>query len=160
MTRVSAGLLLYRLRKGSLQVLLVHPGGPLWQGRDHGAWSIPKGLAESGEDLLEAAKREVEEETGLRASGTFTRLSPVRLKSGKIIHAWAVETDYDPSRLRSNTFTMEWPPRSGRNQQFAEIDKAAWFDVKEADRKISDGQRPLLEELERILPPGKIRKHP
>ena len=147
---VSAGLLLYRTRGGRLQVFLVHPGGPLWSKKDAGAWSIPKGLLDQGEAPLEGAKREFREETGFTASGQFIPLTHVRLRSGKVIQAWAVESDCDPALIKSNTFSMEWPPRSGRQQEFPEVDRASWFDVEEAKQKINPGQANLLEELERM----------
>jgi predicted NUDIX family NTP pyrophosphohydrolase len=147
---VSAGLLLYRKRGGILQVFLVHPGGPLWSKKDVGAWSIPKGLVDQGENPLEGAKREFQEETGFTASGRFISLTPVKLKSGKVIQAWAIEGDCDPAAIKSNTFAMEWPPRSGRQQEFPEVDRAAWFDIEEAKQKINQGQVGLLEELEHM----------
>ena len=147
---VSAGILLYRKRGGILQVLLVHPGGPLWSNKDVGAWSIPKGLVDQGEDPLEGAKREFREETGFTASGRFIPLAPVKLRSGKAILAWAIEGDCDPAAMKSNTFSMEWPPRSGRQQDFPEVDRAAWFDIGEAKQKINQGQAVLLEELEHL----------
>jgi predicted NUDIX family NTP pyrophosphohydrolase len=147
---VSAGLLLYRKRDRSLQVFLVHPGGPLWSKKDAGVWSIPKGLVNQGENQLEGAKREFQEETGFTASGQFIPLRPVKLRSGKLIQAWAIESDCNPAEIKSNTFTMEWPPRSGRRQEFPEVDRAAWFDIEEAKQKINQGQAGLLEELERI----------
>ena len=154
MAKVSAGILLYRRQGGVLQVFLVHPGGPLWAKKDLGAWSIPKGEIDPGEDALSAARREFEEETGFPVSGNFIPLSPVRLKSGKVVHAWAVEGDCDPEVIRSNTFSMEWPPRSGRQQEFPEIDRALWFGLKEAKGKINKGQVPLLEELGRYINAG------
>ena len=114
MPRISAGLLMYRIHEGKLQVLLAHPGGPRFENKDDKAWSIPKGEIEPGEDLLEAAKREFEEETGVIPTGPFIALTPVQQKGGKIVHAWAFEGDCDPRATVSNTFTMEWPPRSGR----------------------------------------------
>ena len=147
---ISAGLLLYRKRDRSLQVFLVHPGGPLWSKKDAGVWSIPKGLVDQGENPLEGAKREFQEETGFTASGQFISLRPVKLRSGKVIQAWAVESDCDAAEIKSNTFTMEWPPRAGRRQEFPEVDRAAWFDIEEAKQKINQGQAGLLEELERI----------
>jgi predicted NUDIX family NTP pyrophosphohydrolase len=151
MEKISAGLLMYRRRKGNLEIFLVHPGGPLWAKKDLGSWSVPKGLPGEGEDLLSAARREFEEETGFQASGDFIPLSPVKLKGGKVIHAWAFEGDCDPSMTESNTFSMEWPPRSGNQQEFPEIDRAGWFDAEEAKKKINPGQAGLLEELEHIL---------
>jgi predicted NUDIX family NTP pyrophosphohydrolase len=146
--RESAGLLLFRRAAQGLEVLLVHPGGPLWARRDAGAWSIPKGEVEPGEDALAAARREVEEETGLRAAGPFLPLGAVRQRGGKRVAAWAVEGEFDPAALRSGRFEMEWPPRSGRRQSFPEVDRAAWFGLPEARRRILDGQRPLLDALE------------
>jgi predicted NUDIX family NTP pyrophosphohydrolase len=147
---ISAGILLYRRRGGILQVFLVHPGGPLWTKKDTGAWSIPKGLLNTGEDPLDAAKREFREETGFTAPGPFIALTPVMRKGGKVIQAWASEGDCDPAAITSNTFSMEWPPRSGRQQEFPEVDRAAWFDIEEAKKKINQGQAGLLEELERM----------
>lgn len=147
MPRVSAGLLLYRRRGLALEVLLVHPGGPLWRNKDLGAWSIPKGEATRDEDLLGVARRELREELGVDVDGVFQPLSPVRQAGGKLVHAWAVEADVDGDAIVSNTFQMEWPPRSGRQQTFAEVDRAAWFDVDEARRRILSGQLPLIDEL-------------
>lgn len=151
MQRVSAGLVLFRRRRGAIEVLLVHPGGPYWAKRDDGAWSIPKGEPDGDEDLLEVARREIREETGCEPDGPFRPLTPVRQRGGKIVHAWAVQGDCDPSELRSNTFTMEWPPRSGRRQEFPEVDRAAWFTLDEARAKINEGQRPLLDEVRALL---------
>jgi len=151
MPRISAGILMYRLKDERLQVLLVHPGGPFWAKKDEGAWSIPKGLIDQGEDPLEAAKREFEEETGFSVSGRFISIGEVRLGSGKIIKAWAVKGDLDPSGIRSNTFRMQWPPRSGRVQEFPEVDRAEWFDIEEAQKRINQGQVGLLEELKRRI---------
>lgn len=150
-TKRSAGILMYRRAGGALEVFLAHPGGPFWEGKDDGAWSIPKGEYEEGEEALAAARREFQEETGFPVDGAFIPLSPVRQPSGKLVSAWAVEGDCDPSLLRSNTFTMEWPPRSGRQAEFPEVDRGAWFGVAEARRKIMKGQLPLLEELCRLL---------
>jgi predicted NUDIX family NTP pyrophosphohydrolase len=148
---ISAGLLMYRLREGIPEVFLVHPGGPFWTAKDAGAWSIPKGIINADEDPLSAARREFEEETGFRVSGDFIQLSSVKLRSGKVLMAWAVEGDCDPSQIKSNTFPMEWPPHSGRHQEFPEVDRAAWLAVGEAKKKINQGQVPLLEELPRVL---------
>lgn len=151
MARQSAGLLLYRRRAGQWEVLLVHPGGPFWQNRDAGAWSIPKGEFSTGEDALTAAKREFQEETGLVGSGDFVPLSPIKQRGGKIVHAWLVECDLDVSKIKSNTFSMEWPPRSGKVAEFAEIDRAGWFTLDGAFEKILEAQRPLLAEAQSKL---------
>jgi len=143
----SAGILCYRTRGGALEVLLVHPGGPLWKNKDAGAWSIPKGELDAGEDALAAAKREFEEETGIPIAGKFAPLAPQTLKSGKTVRAWAVEADLDASAMRSTTFMMEWPPKSGRVQAFPEVDRHEWFPLAEAFDRINEGQRPLLGEL-------------
>jgi len=151
MAKISAGLLLYRVRQGSLEVFLVHPGGPFWAKKDAGSWSIPKGEAAAGEALLLAAQREFREETALDVAGDFRVLSPVRQPSGKVVHAWAVEADCDAAAIRSNSFEMEWPPRSGRKQAFPEVDRAAWLDLPAARAKITKGQLGLLDQLERLL---------
>jgi predicted NUDIX family NTP pyrophosphohydrolase len=147
MAKESAGLLMFRRSASALEVLLVHMGGPLWANRDEGAWSIPKGELAEGEAPLGAARREFEEETGVVAAGDFIELDPVRQPSGKLVHAWAVEGDLDPAAIKSNMFSLEWPPRSGRKQEFPEIDRAAWLLVEEAKRKILKGQVALLEQL-------------
>lgn len=151
MPRISTGLLLYRFVQDKLQVLLVHPGGPFWSKKDEGAWSIPKGEVDDGEDLIDAAIREVEEETGFKVNGEFRSLKPVKLKSGKIIHAWAIEYDLDAKKIKSNSFEIEWPPRSGTLKSFPEIDKANWFSMGEAYSKINPGQLPMLQELKKML---------
>ena len=151
MARTSAGLLLYRWREGRLEVFLVHPGGPLWARKDQGAWSIPKGEFTAGEDPLLAARREVEEETGLVPDGAFVALSPLRQAGGKIVHAFALEGDCDPTAIRSNSFTIEWPPRSGQRREFPEVDRAAWFALAEAKRRILKSQLGLLEQLVEFL---------
>ena len=151
MTIHSAGLLLYRIRHGNLEVFLVHPGGPFWAKKDLGVWSIPKGEIDEGEELLEAARREFEEETGFSPAGMFRELTPVRQRSGKIVHAWAVEGDCDATAIRSNTITIEWPPRSGRQQEIPEVDRGGWFAVDLANEKILEGQRGLLDELRRLV---------
>jgi predicted NUDIX family NTP pyrophosphohydrolase len=142
---------MYRVRGDELEFLLVHPGGPLWAAKDAGIWSIPKGEIHPGEDGLEAAKREFEEELGLKAQGTFVELTPITQKSGKIVHAWAFAGDCDPSQIQSNTFSMEWPPRSGRTGTFPEVDRAAFFRLEQAKARIIPAQAPLLEELLRKL---------
>jgi len=147
--RPSAGLLLFRRSAGALEVLLVHPGGPFWASKDDGAWSIPKGQIEDNEDPLAAARREVEEETGASPSGTFIALTPVRQTGGKVVHAWAIESDFDPSCLRSNLFEMEWPPKSGKRAMFPEVDRAAWFDLETAARKILESQAMVLRDFQR-----------
>lgn len=147
MPEISAGLLMYRRRGGILEVFLVHPGGPFYADKDIGVWSIPKGLIDEGEDPLAAAQREFAEETGFTASGDFIPLKSVKLKSGKVIRAWAFEGDCDPLSIKSNTFTMEWPPRSGRQREFPEVDHAAWFTFEEAQKSIHPGQSALIEEL-------------
>ena len=151
MAKTSAGLLLYRWREGRLEVFLVHPGGPFWARKDEGAWSIPKGEFTAGEDPLLAARREVEEETGLVPDGAFVALSPLRQAGGKIVHAFALEGDCDPTAIRSNSFTIEWPPRSGERREFPEVDRAAWFALAEAKRKILNSQLGLLEQLVELL---------
>jgi len=151
MPKVSAGLLLYRRRRGVPEVFLVHPGGPFWAKKDAGAWSIPKGEAAPGEDLLAAAQREFQEGTGLGVDGDFRALASERQPSGKRVHAWAVEADLDADAVRSNSFEMEWPPRSGRKREFPEVDRAAWFDLPIARKKITKGQLGLLDQLERLL---------
>jgi predicted NUDIX family NTP pyrophosphohydrolase/ubiquinone/menaquinone biosynthesis C-methylase UbiE len=143
----SAGLLLFRIKPAGVEVLLVHPGGPFWAKKDDGAWSIPKGELSEAEEPLAAARREFEEEMGRPVDGEFLPLEPIRQAGGKEVLAWAVRADVDPATLDSNTFSMEWPPHSGRQQQFPEIDKAAWFDLGTAKQKILKGQAPLLDEL-------------
>ena len=151
MPKESAGLLLYRRLRGSIEVFLVHPGGPFWAKKDAGSWSIPKGEIEAGEDAVEAAKREFQEETGLVPAVTFQILKPIRQKGGKIVHAWAAQFDLDSSAVKSNTFSMEWPPGSGKMQEFPEIDRAGWFEIAEAKSKILKSQLGLLEQLEELL---------
>src|ERR1043165_3534492 len=144
---VRAGSLPYRQR-GELEVLLAHPGGPYWAKKDAGAWSIPKGLVDPGEELLAAALREFREETGFAAHEPFIPLESVRQKSGKVVHAFACKGDFDPDRLVCNSFEIEWPPRSGKRRSFPEIDRVAWFGLEEAREKILGYQLPWLEELE------------
>lgn len=144
--KASAGLLLYR-RRGDIEIFLVHPGGPFWAKKDAGSWSLPKGEFEEGDDPLEAAKRELTEETGFTVDGEFRPLAPVRQPSGKVIYAWAIEGDCDPSQLRSNLFSLEWPPKSGQMQKFPEVDRAAWFNIPEARKRITAGQAGFIEQL-------------
>ncbi len=147
MSKQSAGILAYRYISNELQVFLVHPGGPFWAKKDGGAWSIPKGEYPDDEEPLTAAKREFHEETGQSIDGNFIRLNPVKLKSGKIIHCWAVEGDVDADNIASNIFTIEWPYKSGKFIEIPEVDKAAWFDVETAKEKINIAQAAFVEEL-------------
>ncbi len=147
----SAGILMYRRMTGALAVLLVHPGGPFWAKKDDGAWSIPKGLCAAGEDELAAAKREFREETGAEVEGDFIPLGEFLQPSGKVIVAWVVEGSFDPAKLTSETFPLEWPPRSGRFQQFAEVDRAAWFAPEVALRKVTKGQRPIIGRMMEVV---------
>ncbi|PZV35575.1 NUDIX domain-containing protein [Mesorhizobium kowhaii] len=151
MAKRSAGLLIYRRGDGDLRVLLVHPGGPFWAKKDDGAWSIPKGLVDENEDELTAAQRETEEELGVKVDGPFARLGDYRQPGGKIVMAWSVEAriDIDVAAIKSNTFTMEWPPRSGSLKEFPEVDRAGWFTLPEAEVKILKGQRPMLSDFAR-----------
>jgi predicted NUDIX family NTP pyrophosphohydrolase len=142
----SAGLLVYRRRGSAFEFLLVHPGGPFWRGKDEGAWSIPKGLLNEGEDAAAAAAREFEEEVGQAVTGDMVALRPVRQKSGKVVHVWLLEADLDLSSFRSNEVEMEWPRRSGRIVRFPEADEAAYFETSEALRKVLAGQAPILQE--------------
>jgi len=146
MNKKSAGILLYRFSDKKLQVMLVHPGGPFWKNKDAGAWSIPKGEF-TDEEPLTAAIREFMEETGMTIDGKFISLSTVKQKSGKLIFAFALEHDIDVEKIRSNTFELEWPPKSGKKNQFPEIDKAAWFSPDEASVKINTAQAGLIDEL-------------
>ena len=147
----SAGIVLYRYRDSTLEIFLVHPGGPFWKNKDHGAWSIPKGEFDTREDPLQAARREFHEETGCSVDGSFIALRPVRQAGGKMVHAWAVEGDFEAESIRSNSFTLEWPPRSGQRKDFLEVDRAGWFSLELAREKILKGQLMLLDELQRIL---------
>jgi len=147
MGKQSAGILLYRKTEGKLQVFLVHPGGPFFKNKDEGSWSVPKGEFLDDEDPLEAAKREFEEETGQAISGKFIQLNPITQKGGKKVQAWAVAGDIDHLSIKSNHFEMEWPPRSGKQQSFAEVDRADWFDIEIAKVKINPAQAELIEEL-------------
>jgi predicted NUDIX family NTP pyrophosphohydrolase len=162
MQKISAGIILYRRREGRLEVLLVHPGGPFWKKKDSSVWSIPKGEPDEGEDLLSAAKREFEEELGLappQASlavggppqGEFLPLGTITQKGGKIVCAWTVEGDYDVKSIKSNTIKIEWPPRSGKFLEFPEVDRAEFFEVEEAKKKINPAQIGLLERLEAAI---------
>jgi predicted NUDIX family NTP pyrophosphohydrolase len=144
MPKQSAGLLAYRRQGDRLEFFLVHPGGPFWQNKDLGAWSIPKGEFVEGEDPLEAARREFQEETGVVAPGPFKSLTPIKQRSGKTVYAWLTPADFDATRITSNTFTMEWPPRSGKLGEFPEVDRAEWLEVEAACEKILEAQRPLL----------------
>lgn len=145
--KTSAGILLFRRRGPSLEFFLVHPGGPFWAKKDLGAWSLPKGEIEEGEDALAAAIRELREETGFVVEGEFRALQPRRQRSGKTIVAWAVEADVDPSQLRSGTFSMEWPPRSGKQREFPEVDRGAWFTLDEARQRLVEGQVGFVDEV-------------
>jgi predicted NUDIX family NTP pyrophosphohydrolase len=154
----SAGILLYRRREGSVEVLLAHPGGPYWSRQDHGSWSVPKGIAEPDEAPEAVAAREFAEETGFELSAVALEvdrapldLGEVTLKSGKLIHAWAVEGDLDPELAHSNEFEIEWPPRSGRRQMIPEVDRVAWFDTDEARKRAHPAQAPFVDRLEAAL---------
>ena len=151
MPKKSAGILLYSFNNRMLQVLLVHPGGPFWAKKDLGSWSIPKGELDPSENPLNAAKRELEEETGIKATGKFIELTPVKQKSGKLVYAWALQKDTDPATIRSNNFEIEWPPKSGKKKTFPEIDAAAWFSMDEAKKKMINEQATLIDELKAKL---------
>jgi predicted NUDIX family NTP pyrophosphohydrolase len=150
MAASSAGILMYRGTKQTLEVLLVHPGGPFWRNKDNGAWSIPKGEIEAGENPKEVAQREFMEELGSAPAGTLRSLGEIHQRGGKRVHAFALKGDLDVSTVTSNTFEMEWPPKSGLTQAFPEVDRAAWFTVPVARTKILEGQRPLLDRLEEL----------
>jgi predicted NUDIX family NTP pyrophosphohydrolase len=147
----TAGLLLYRIRDAAVEVFLVHPGGPFWAKKDEGAWSIPKGEFADDEQPLSAAKREFQEETGFSMEGNFMALAPLKQRSGKLVYAWALEGDCDAGAIKSNLFSMEWPPRSGKRQEYPEVDRASWFTMESAKRKIVPGQIAFLEELQQML---------
>jgi predicted NUDIX family NTP pyrophosphohydrolase len=147
----SAGILLYRGDPDGLRVLLVHPGGPFWRGKDDGAWMIPKGLVEPGEDSMAAALREFEEELGSKAEGEPRRLCEIRQAGGKWVEAFALEGDFDPAALHSNEFTIEYPPRSGTMRAFPEVDEARWLTLAEARAKILKSQAPILDALETLV---------
>ena len=151
MPRTSAGLLMYRIKEGVIEVLLAHPGGPYFAKKDEGAWTIPKGEPDADEDLFLTAQREFEEETGLKPQGTFVPLNPIKQKGGKIVHAWAFEGDCDPTSVKSCLFTMEWPPRSGRQAEFPEVDRAEFFSLEAARTKIKSGQEGFLNDLTALL---------
>jgi predicted NUDIX family NTP pyrophosphohydrolase len=147
---ISAGLLAFR-RRADIEVLLAHPGGPFWAKKDEGVWTIPKGLVEGGADLLATARREFTEETNFVATGELTLLAPVKQTSGKVVHAWAFEADFDLAKFASNTFEIEWPPKSGKRKSFPEIDRIAYFTLPAAMTKILAYQQPLLLELEKRI---------
>ena len=152
MPKQSAGILLYRFQEGEMQVFLIHPGGPFWVKKDDGAWSIPKGEFQSEEeDALAASKREFIEETGYSIEGNFIPLSAVKQKGGKVVTAFAVEGDCDASTIKSNEFEIEWPPKSGKKKSFPEADRAAWFSVKDARKKILQSQLPLIDQLQQVV---------
>jgi len=151
-SKISAGLLMYRFRNRQLQLFLVHPGGPFWARKDEGAWSIPKGELEENEQPLEAAIREFEEEIGVKPQGNFLDLGSIRQRGGKTVYAWAFAGDYDEAKpIKSNTFTLEFPPHSGKIQEFPEIDKAAFFEVEEAKQKINSAQTEFIDRLQKML---------
>lgn len=147
MSRRSAGIVLYRRTAGGLEVFLVHPGGPFWKNKDDGAWSFPKGEYDEGEDPLAVARREFREETGFDVEGDLIPLEPIRQKGGKVVQLFAVEGDCDAAAIRSNTFTTEWPPRSGRQVEFPEVDRAGWFDPVEAKRKLNAAQAAVVDQI-------------
>jgi predicted NUDIX family NTP pyrophosphohydrolase len=149
--KTSAGILLYRIRDGAVEVFLVHPGGPYWARKDDGAWSIPKGEAAEGVDLLKTAYTEFHEETGSPLHGRPVPLEPLKQAGGKVVHAWAVQGDIDAASIRSNTFALEWPPRSGKTEEFPEVDRGAWFDLPTARRKLLAGQRGFIDQLQDLL---------
>ncbi|MEO7767616.1 MAG: NUDIX domain-containing protein [Ferruginibacter sp.] len=147
MQKRSAGIILYRFRNSLPEILLVHPGGPFWAKKDLGAWSIPKGDFDDNENPLDAAKREFEEETGIKIAGKFIELTPVKQKAGKLIYAWALQKDVNTVEVKSNIFEMQWPPKSGKMKEFPEIDKAEWFGIEKTKEKVLQGQLPLIMEL-------------
>ncbi len=151
MSKISAGILMYRFCKDVLEVLLVHPGGPLWSKKDFCSWSIPKGEYTDKEDPFIVAKREFQEETGFQADGDFIPLRSLKQPSGKVVSAWALEGDCDTSKVKSNTFKMEWPPRSEKQQEFPELDRAEWFTIEMAKKKLLKGQVGFIEELCELL---------
>jgi predicted NUDIX family NTP pyrophosphohydrolase len=147
MPRISAGLLMYRIKDGQVQVLLAHPGGPFFKNKDEGSWTIPKGEQEADEDLLSTAQREFEEETGIRPTGPFIPLTPIKQKGGKIVHAWAFRGDCVPKTSKCNTCTIQWPPHSGQQMEIPEIDRVEFFDLDTAKKKIKAGQERLIEDF-------------
>jgi predicted NUDIX family NTP pyrophosphohydrolase len=147
----TAGVLLYRRRNSALEVFLVHPGGPFWAKKDLGAWSIPKGELSDEEEPLNAAKREFQEETGFALQGDFIELGPLKQRSGKLVYAWALEGDCNAEAIKSNLFSLEWPPRSGKRREYPEVDRAGWFALDLAKRKIIPGQIGFLEELQQMM---------
>ena len=151
----SAGLIMFRIRQKALQVLLAHPGGPFWKNKDEGAWTIPKGEIGDGEVALETARREFEEEIGVPPEEPFHGLGSIKQKGGKVIHAWAFEGDFDPAKLRSNTFEIEWPPKSGKKVSYPEIDRVEFFTIQEAREKLNPAQVAFLSALQRLCPAGK-----
>jgi len=150
MFKKSAGILLYRVKNKFLEVFLVHPGGPFWAKKDLGVWSIPKGEFKEDENPLDAAKREFQEEIGIYCSGDFIPLTSIKQKNGKVVYAWALKNDIAPNQIKSNIFEMEWPPKSGKKQEFPEIDRGEWFGVLEAKQKINKSQVALIEELMKL----------
>jgi predicted NUDIX family NTP pyrophosphohydrolase len=151
MSKKSAGLLMYRRHNGELEVMLVHPGGPFWAKKDLSSWSVPKGEYTNDEEPFEVAKREFQEETGFKAEGKFIALTPIKQPGGKLITVWAFEGNCDASKIKSNTFKMEWPPRSGKQQEFPEVDRAGWFKIAVAKKKILKGQTGFIDELYKTL---------
>ncbi len=155
---ISAGILLYRVRDQTVEVFLVHPGGPYWTRKDNGAWSIPKGEATEGADLLATAYTEFHEETGSPLEGEPLPLTPLKQPGGKLVHAWVVRGDIDAASIRSNTFAIEWPPRSGKRREFPEVDRAGWFELAAARQKLLPGQRGFLDQLRDHLGNGPTAK--
>ena len=151
MTKISAGILLYRLTNKILEVLIVHPGGPFWAKKDLGVWSIPKGELNDNESPLDAALREFQDEMGEQISGNFIPMTPIKQRNGKIVYAFALEHDFDALKINSNTFTMEWPPKSGKQQEFPEIDKGQWFDFTTSKQKLNERQAFIVDELVKKL---------
>jgi predicted NUDIX family NTP pyrophosphohydrolase len=149
--KLSAGILLYRRRGPTVEVFLVHPGGPYWVRKDDGVWSIPKGEYAEGEDPLDTARREFTEETGSHVTGSFFPLTPLTQPTGKLVSAWAVEGDLDPATVKSNSFLPEWPPHSGRRREYPEVDRGDWFDLPAASVKLQPGQRGFLDQLQKLL---------